>query len=185
MVACVCRHTCLFLAIMLTLCLPAQTQAGDFWSALRLPVPTRPEDRHYLGLSPGATFTPAQIESRYLVVQIFSMYCPICQREAPKVNTLFEMISKRGDLSGKLKLIAIGAGNSDFEVNFYRTTYQVRFPLFSDGDYRIHKLTGEVGTPYFYILERTEDGLLHEVYSKSGVIESPGQFLKTIMAKLQ
>jgi peroxiredoxin len=79
------------------------------------------------------------------------MYCPHCQREAPALNELNALIASRG-LSDDLKLIGVGIGNSDFEVQVFRDKYAITFPLFSDPDFRVNKEIGEVGTPFFYVL---------------------------------
>lgn len=114
-----------------------------------LPVPEREEQRNYLGISPGKSFELNQVKSDILIVEIFSMYCPICQREAANVNNLYELIQERSGPGLKILLIGIGAGNSAYEVNFFKENYSIKFPLFSDGDFTIHKKIGEKGTPYF------------------------------------
>ena len=35
---------------------------------------------------------------------------------------------------------------------FFKETYTIPFPLFSDGDFAIHKTIGERGTPFFIAL---------------------------------
>ena len=176
---------CLLIVACPVLLLPQDLPADDIWSSIRLPVPKRDTDRNYLGLSKGDTFTIDQIQARIIVVQVYSMYCPICQREAEGVNTLFQLISGAEKISGQTKLLAIGAGNSEFEVDFYRKTYDVKFPLFSDGDFKLHKRLGEVGTPYFYIFERDKKGGLRLVYDKAGAFTSPDHFLGLIRERLK
>jgi peroxiredoxin len=128
---------------------PAPPPEGGRLPEFRLPAPKEPADRDYLGLAPGAEFRPAEIRAEVLLIEIFSMYCPYCQKEAPAVNELFRMIERDPALTGRVKLIGIGAGNTAFEVDFFRSTYQVPFPLFADPDFTIHKRLGEVRTPYF------------------------------------
>lgn len=164
--------------------LPFSALAEGIWPTIRLPVPERSVDRQYLGLSEGDTFSLADIKADIIVVQIYSMYCPICQREATEVNSLFEMILARKDIAGKTKLLAIGAGNSAFEVQFYRTTYNISYPLFADAKFKLHQKLGEVGTPYYYILKKNQKGALRQVYAKAGAFESPERFFDLILKRL-
>lgn len=89
----------------------------------------------------------------------------------------------RKDLKNKIKLIGIGVGNSDFEVNFFRKKYEIPFPLFSDEEYSIHKAVGEVRTPYFIGVRLKSDGSSEVFYSKLGGFKDADKFLK-LMVKL-
>jgi peroxiredoxin len=113
--------------------------ADGFWPSIQLPDPGDPETRTYLGIAPGTDIRFNQIKARLVVVQIFSMYCSICQREAPRVNRLFSLLSAKPETAEPVKLIGIGVGNSAFEVEFFRKSYKIPFPLFADGDFSIHK----------------------------------------------
>jgi peroxiredoxin len=99
------------------------------------------------------------------------------------VNELYRAIQSNKDLKNKIKLIGIGSGNSDFEVNFFRKKYEIPFPLFSDEDYSIHKTLGEVRTPYFIGVRLKSDGSSEVFYSKQGGFKDANKFLK-MMVKL-
>lgn len=137
--------------------------------------------KQYLGLSSDKDFSLGQIKAQVVIIEIFSMYCPICQRGAEGVNALFRLIQSKPALKDKIKLIGIGAGNSIFEVDFFRERYSIEFPLFSDSDFSIHKKTGEVRTPHFFGLALQGNGGLKVFYSKTGEISSPEIFLQTIL----
>ena len=161
--------------------------AGDFSDTdltFHLQVPENADHRAYLGLGDSKTFTLEQIVADMVIVQIFSMYCPICQREAPKVNAMYERVAADPKMRGRIRFVGIGAGNSSFEVDFYKDTYQVPFPLFSDGDFVIHKQLKEVGTPHFIGL-RIGPGIRKGYtvfYSKSGEVGDPGAFFDRLVA---
>lgn len=109
---------------------------------MQLPAPSDPAHLDSLGLKPGvATFALSDLGGKDLILQVFSMYCPICQKEAPSVNELFELLQS-GNLGDRVKLLGIGAGNSELEVSVFRDRYSILFPLIPDPDYVLHKIFG-------------------------------------------
>lgn len=188
------KHFAIFGYLIICLCLlcfgsPAVAEnpppKGGVLPEFVLPVPENTEHQNYLGLSGKSSFMIPQIKAEAVIIEIFSMYCPHCQREAPAVNELYRTIEKDAALKGKVKLIGIGAGNSAFEVDFFRKKYEVPFPLFSDGDFSLHKKTGEVRTPYFIVLKINADGSHTICYSTLGGIEKPGEFLEMIRRQIK
>jgi peroxiredoxin len=162
-------------------CAEQAPAVGGMMPEVILPIPQLAEERTYLGLKAGSTFKIPQITADVVIVEIFSMYCPYCQKEASRVNELFSLIAKRPELKNRVKIIGIGAGNSDFEVKIFKDKYQVPFPLFPDGDFKIHKLVGEVRTPYFIGVETRPDGWHRVLYSRVGAIDDLQQFLDYLM----
>jgi len=147
---------------------------------ISLPVPTQPEEQQYLGVKNEGTFKLSDIRAEVVIIEIFSMYCPFCQKEAPTVNELYRLIDQDKNLKEKVKLIGLGAGNSPFEVNTFRTAYTVPFPLLADPDFAIHNALGKVRTPYFIVIKINKDGSHKVVYSKVGSFGEPQAFLQLI-----
>ena len=154
---------------------------GQELPEIRLPIPSDISHKQYLGLTGEGTFKLSEIKASVVIIEIFSMYCPHCQREAPTVNEFFEKIEHDANLKDKIKLIGIGAGNSEFEVSFFAKKYQIPFPLFADGDFVIHKMMGEVRTPYFIGIKINRDGSHHIFYSKLGGPKAAAPFLNSLL----
>ena len=162
----------------------AQIAAGDPKEIdldFRLPAPPDKISLEYLGLEPDSSFSLGQIQTEVLILEIFSMYCPVCQREAKNINTLFDQIRQNKELGQRIKLIGIGAGNSEFEVNFFKENYGIQFPLFSDSDFTIHKKIGQVRTPFFIGLKQTKTGS-HIFFTHAGEIKDHNGFLDEILS---
>lgn len=162
----------------------APPAVGDAFPEITLDAPADRAHQAYLGLRAAAPFPLRQIPGDALIVQIFSMYCPYCQKEAPRVNALYRRIGERPDTVGRVKLIGIGAGNSPMEVALYRKTYEIAFPLFPDGDLSIHATVGEVRTPYFFVLRRGTDGAYQVIATHLGAIEDVDAYLDGIVKAL-
>ncbi len=169
--------------VLLALLLGAQTaaaalpKAGDTLPDLVVKAQPLPVETAYLGLPAGATsFRLSQVKADFLLVEIYSMYCPRCQAEAPAVNRLFERL-KAAPEGQKIKFLGIAAGNSDFEVNFFRKKYQTSLPLFQDADYTLHKGFGAVGTPSYFVLKPAPGGRgFSVVFSQEGQFEDADAF---------
>ncbi|PKN71099.1 MAG: redoxin [Deltaproteobacteria bacterium HGW-Deltaproteobacteria-10] len=145
---------------------------------MELLLPNNSADLKYLGLqSSGKTFKPGQIKAKIVILQIYSMYCPYCQADAPHVNRLYGLIESNPALKDKVKIIGIGAGNTPFEVATYKKKYTVPFPLIPDEDFKIHKILGEVRTPYFIAVKIAAGGRAEVIYSRLGALENNDLFL--------
>ncbi|MCG6945090.1 MAG: redoxin domain-containing protein [Deltaproteobacteria bacterium] len=154
---------------------------GESLPPFKLLIPQDARAERYLGLSGPGQFTIAQIEAKVVIIQIFSMYCPVCQKEAFRVNKLYSTIQKRKDLKDKIKMIGIGTGNTPFEVGFFQKKYEVDFPLFSDENLSIHQILGELRTPYFIGVKINRDGSTEVFYSRLGQFRDVNSFLKRIV----
>ncbi len=139
-----------------------------------------PEAAASLGLAPGAARVSLDsLGPEVLVLEVFSMYCPFCQQDAPSVNALNDLIAKRG-LSNRIAVVGVGAGNSVAEVEVFRKKFAVPFPLFADPDFVVHGRVGKVGTPFFYVLRKKPGGGYVVAGASLGVMDSPAEFLSRI-----
>jgi peroxiredoxin len=156
-------------------------EKGERLPVINLPIPKNPDERNYLGLSGSSLFKIPQIKAKAVIIEIFSMYCPYCQKDAPGVNELYRLIENNADIKNKIKLIGIGAGNSSYEVEVFKKTYNVPFPLFPDKDFTIHKACGEVRTPYFMVVKINEDGTHQIVHNQLGNYPGAEPFLELVL----
>lgn len=162
---------------------PVGGQLPDF----ELSIPADNNDKAYLSL-PGdmlyfgrGAFKVPQIKAPVVILQVFSMYCPHCQDDAPNVNALYKLIDNNPGTKGKVKIIGVGAGNNPYEVALFKKRYQIPFALFPDADFTIHKKLGEVRTPYFIVIRIQPDGSHKVVYSHLASFGDPEKFLDSVV----
>lgn len=165
------------------LCAPNPPSEGEAFPEMRLPVPQKTDELNYLGIDEKDTFTIPQVKADLVVVEVFSMYCPHCQEEAPIVNKLYKMIEADQKLRSRIKIIGIGVGNSSYEVETFKKHYSIPFPLVPDPEYKIHDAMGKVRTPYFIVAQIYSDGSHKLIYSKAGAFGDPEDFLHFLLGK--
>ena len=134
-----------------------EPKIGGRIPAISLPVPENLEEKIYLGLSGQGAFKIQQVKAKVILIKIFNLYCPICQSTASAMVELYHQIENHPDFKGKIKLIGIGAGNSQSEIDVFKQKNNIRFPVFPDQDFSIHKALGEVRIPFFIAIKINRD----------------------------
>lgn len=178
-------------AVVLVLTAGASAQSGPpkiggILPDLELVKSKDPADLKYLGLSTGGNFFKiSQIKAKILIIEIFSMYCPYCQTEAPNINRLYKLIENNPSFRDQIKIIGIGAGNTQFEVATFKRKYKVSFPLIPDEAFNLHKMLGETRTPYFIAVKLGGNNSAEVIYSKQGAIEKIDLFLSNLAGKIK
>ncbi|OHE59983.1 MAG: hypothetical protein A2Z47_03390 [Thermodesulfovibrio sp. RBG_19FT_COMBO_42_12] len=129
-------------------------KAGDCFPNIPLIGQFCQEDKKYLCLSGRKAYSLSHIQADFILVEIFSIYCPICQKHADKFNRLHKMVQEDSLVSKNMKMIGIGAGNNDREIAYFRKYFNISFPLIPDSDYKIHKALKETRAPFIAIIDK-------------------------------
>lgn len=160
----------------------AAERTKELMPGFELEVPAEETHRNYLGISSeNGHFSVDQIDADILLIELFSMYCPFCQEEAPLINELYELMNEQPESGPSVKIIGIGASNSEFEVDHFRSTYNVQFPLFADQDMAIYKALSGAGTPGFIGVRLSGGGDPVIVLRQSGGFYSKEDFLSELI----
>lgn len=182
------RYFSLVLILAGTLCsispaVAAASESSEQLPPLTLTIPENVDYRNYLGLNglPGETFHLNDIDADLLLIQFFSMYCPFCQEEAPLINELFQAILDFSSEEFSVKMIGIGTNNSEFEVNHYRNTFNIQFPVFPDLDMRNYNSLGAKGTPSFIACRKTADSECRIILRQSGGFNTVDEFFNKLL----
>jgi thiol-disulfide isomerase/thioredoxin len=162
---------------------PVKSEPGNNMTipAFELPMPGSEREKSYLGLTGTGNFTIGQIKAQVLIIEVYSFYCPHCQRSAAQVNELYQKIQERPDIKEKIKMIGIAVTNGIYEVDSYRERYKVPFPLIPDTSTEISQKLGVKGTPTFIGLKINDKGSQARFYFGEGGFEDTQQFLAKII----
>jgi hypothetical protein len=151
------RVICLsFCAVAVTLCLGMNVHAagqtliktGDSFPTLLVPAPENPALAAYLGVPEGKSFAIKDIQADLVLVEIMNVYCASCWKQVPAYNKLYEVIESRPELRDRIKMVAFGAGNKDWEAKYFMEKFEVPFPVIPDPDFAMHGAIGGSKTPF-------------------------------------
>ncbi|MGD2269933.1 MAG: TlpA disulfide reductase family protein [Desulfobacterales bacterium] len=132
---------------------------GDNFPQVPLIAPKDMAARRYLALPETMSFALNEIKADLVLVEILSVHCPSCQRQAPVYNKLYELIEKDANSRGRIKMIGIAVGNSSREVKAFMERYEVRFPIIADPEFLMHRAIGGSRTPFaIYVRQDPSSG---------------------------
>ncbi len=160
---------------------PVATASNVPSTTIVLPPLTDPVQRDYLGVKTSEPFALNDIQTRVLIIEVFDFYCPHCQREAPNVNRLYHSIVSDLYLKDRIKLIGIGVRNTAFEVNQFRKSFVVPFPLFPDRSREIARQLEIRQTPTFVGFVLEPDGTLRRFMHAPGSMGNVDEFLARVI----
>jgi peroxiredoxin len=147
----------------------------------RLPSPQAESDRKYLGLSLTIErFSLDNLQADVLVVDFFDMYCHVCQARARHMNEFYQLVQSRG-LSGRVRVLGVGVGDTPKEVEVFKEKFGVPFPVFPDRTGSFTKQFGKIRVPNVIVLKRRL-GHFEVVYQDSSLPENPEQFLAKVVS---
>jgi thiol-disulfide isomerase/thioredoxin len=102
----------------------------------------------YLRILQKKSFSFKEIHGDLILIEFISTYCVSCQRQTPIFNELYSSIENDPGLKGKVKMIAVAAGNNLKEVEDYKKEYKVPYPIISDPKFDAHTAVGSPRTPF-------------------------------------
>ncbi len=150
---------------------------------VRLNLNCSQEHRAYLGLGAEASLTLSQIRANHLIIVIFNSFCTICQADAGKLNSMYQMVTEDPLLEGKVKMIGIGTGNTAVEVEQFQQNHKVPYPLFADPEFKLEKAIPEnLRAPMFVAVKNSGAGPLEVLQTHMGPLKSLDDILKEILA---
>jgi thiol-disulfide isomerase/thioredoxin len=143
------------------------------------------EEQNYLGLPRKKIFSFREITGNLILVEFLSTYCINCQRQAPVFNEVYSSIERDPRLRGNVKMIGVAAGNNMMEVEVFKKTYHIPYPIFSDPRFDVHTAVGSPRTPFSIWVRRDAQGNSIVVSTHLGLIESVKSALDETRAVLQ
>ena len=175
-------HIVLLACLAACLWLPEDLQATDTPVAgkkllgIQLTEPDSIQQQKYLGIDGSGSLTIAQIRTKLVVVEFYSLYCPVCQKQAAVLNKLYKCVENTTDLRKDVKFMAIVMGNSRNEIDVYRKNFHVPFPLFPDPDKKIMQALDIKYIPLTVLMDLNGKIL----FSHQGLIKDIDGFLSRI-----
>jgi hypothetical protein len=99
---------------------------------------------------------------------------------------LYRFLENNKKTEGKVKLIGIGIGTKDDDINYikyFEKLHKVPYPLFPDKGFVIRKQVRSPDTPFFMGVNLKEEGNNKIFYTQLGPVKQADKFLKLIIEK--
>ena len=171
-----------YLLLALAFAFPGRLMAEQFavgsqFPPFTLPAPDSADAQKYLGLKAAGSFSISQTGAKVVIVEFMSALCPHCQANAPVINKVYKTVQDDAGLAASVKVLAIAVGNDQKQVDAFKKTYNVSFPMFTDESFAISGPIGGVDTPTTLVLAAATGKVLA---CHTGVIKDFDGFVKEL-----
>lgn len=127
------------------------------------------QDYHRLGLPHGkGPFRLSQIPGEVLIVEFFNKSCVPCQRQVRHLEAFYQEL-EAGELAGRVRVLAVAAGNQAKYLYKYRESRGLTYPIAADPQFDQWRRLGDPGRTPFSLFLRKKEGLWTLVNSYFGV----------------
>jgi hypothetical protein len=161
---------------------------GDLFPRYTFDSPEATDDRAYLGIPEGETFTIGDINADLIVLEVLNTYCTSCQKQASVYNEAFQLAEIDSATQGRIKWMGMGVGNNETEVAAFREDKGILFPILTDLDFKFYDAVGGPGgvrTPFTILIRKDENGRGIVVESHVGYRPNKDEIFEGIKAALQ
>lgn len=135
------------------------------------------DEQNYLATNKNKSIQLEDIKASLIIIELFNTYCTICPQNMKTLNDVFISLEKNKQLDKKIKIFAIATGNNENEIKEYKKNHNIKFPIFIDYDFKIHKLLGSPRVPYTIFIKKPDKKV---VYIHQGSFNSSDEIIEKI-----
>lgn len=148
----------------------------------RLPASFSAEQRTQLGLeaSEQPDFGLEELTETRLVLVLFDLYCPVCQKSAENLRQLHVALTEQFP---NTPMLAVGSGDTPLEAATFARKFELAMPVTSDRERALASAFDASKTPAVLLLERASTDKPFEVtWSREGYFGH--EHLDALLARL-
>ncbi len=152
---------------------------GDPFPLFMQPHSLSQDECAYLGIPCSEDFALGDLAQDVIILEFLNVYCHTCRIQVEIFNDLYGSIQEDPQLAGKVCIVGIAVGNTVEEVGDFKREFGARYPIVTDPEKVLFKMTGNIqGTPHTYILRKEEKRFIIDYHA--GGVSSHDRYLKTI-----
>ena len=148
----------------------APPQLGDRLPKISFPIALSAEENKYLGLGQRKDFSLDDIKTKLILIDFIGTNCHFCIQSIPTMNEIYKAIEKDQNLRANVKMLAVAAGGTLTEVDYFKKTFGVLFPILADPEYKAHESVGEPRVPFLIFVRKDSQGRWVVVNTKVGLM---------------
>ena len=137
------------------------------------------KDAHYLGVSEDKSFKLKGISADLVLVEVLNVYCSRCRTQAPVMGELFRKIQSEPYLKDSVKILALAAGNQEWEIKFFKKMFDVPYPMIPDAKFELSDKLGVFRSPYHLVI-RKDTGKMIVAMSDQTALDSSSTYLESL-----
>ena len=137
------------------------------------------KDANYLGVSGDKSFSLKGISADLLVLEFLNVYCRRCRTQAPVMRELFHKIQRQPYLKDSVRILALAVGNQEWEIKFFKKTFDVPYPMIPDAKFELSYRLGVFRSP-FHLVIRKDAGKMIVAMRHQGILDSSSTYLESL-----